>query len=118
MAEIKGREKQIVDERIKKIVRLRDEGVEPYAYQFDLEEKRVYSVDIKEKFSKLKAEEKSGKKAVVAGRVMTKRAFGKLNFFGVQDLKGIVQVVVQKGGASEKTLKDFKRILQYINNKK
>ncbi len=107
---IKGREKQIVEERIKKIDRLRKEGVEPYAYKFNLDKKRTYSSEIREKFSKLKNEEKSGKKVVVAGRVMMKRAFGKLNFFGVQDLKGVIQIVVQKGEVSDKVLDDFKRI--------
>lgn len=108
--ELKGREKQIVGERIKKIDGLRSEGIEPYAYKFDLNEKRVYSADVKETFSKLKDEEKSGKKVVIAGRIMTKRAFGKLNFFGVQDLKGTIQVVVQKGEVSDDVLIDFKRI--------
>jgi lysyl-tRNA synthetase class 2 len=108
--ELKGREKQIVGERIKKIDRLREEGVEPYAHSFELEEKRVFSADVKEKFSKLKDEEISGKTAVVAGRVMTKRSFGKLNFFSLQDLRGVVQVVVQKGEVGEKVLVDFKNI--------
>jgi lysyl-tRNA synthetase class 2 len=110
MVELKGREKQIVGERIKKIDRLRSEGAEPYAYKFDLNEKRVYSVDVKEDFSKLKDEEKSGESVVIAGRVMSKRAFGKLNFFGVQDLRGTIQVVVQKGEVSDDVLKSFKDI--------
>ncbi len=110
MAELKGREKQIVGERIKKIDRLRGEGVDPYSHKFDLEESRVYSVDVREKFSKLKDEEKSGESVVVAGRVMSKRAFGKLNFFGVQDLRGTIQVVVQKGEVSDDVLKRFKNI--------
>ena len=92
---LKGREKQIVDERIKKIEALRESGVNPYAHRFDLHEGRSHSADIKEEFSKLKEEEKSGKEKVIAGRVMTKRSFGKLSFFSLQDLKGKIQVVVQ-----------------------
>jgi lysyl-tRNA synthetase, class II len=107
---VSGREKQIVNERIRKIEALRKEGVEPYVHRFDLEEKRVHSVDIKEKFGKLKNEEKSGKSVVVAGRVMTKRAFGKLSFFNLQDLKGIIQIVVQKGEVPEKVVEMFKKI--------
>ncbi|MFH0808518.1 MAG: lysine--tRNA ligase [archaeon] len=110
MVELKGREKQIVGERIKKIDRLRSEGVEVYAHRFDLEGTRVYSVDVVKKFSKLKDEGKSGKRVVVAGRVMTKRGFGKLNFFGLQDLKGLIQVVVQKGEVEEEVMKSFKDI--------
>ena len=38
MAEIKGREKQIVDERIKKIGKLRDEGMSPYSHRLKMHE--------------------------------------------------------------------------------
>ena len=110
MTELKGREKQIVSERIKKIDRLRGEGVEPYAHGFELEGERVFSVDVAKKFSKLKDEEKSGESVVIAGRVMTKRGFGKLNFFGLQDLKGLIQVVVQVGECGDEVLKRFKDI--------
>jgi lysyl-tRNA synthetase class 2 len=92
---VSGREKQIVDERIRKIEALRSEGVEPYAHRFDLDRERVHSVDAKEKFAKLKSEGKSGKSVVVAGRVMMKRSFGKLSFFSLQDLRGSIQVVIQ-----------------------
>jgi len=107
---LKGREKQIVGERIKKIDRLRSEGVEPYSHKFELEGKRVYSEEVKAEFSKLKSEAKSGETRVVAGRVMTKRAMGKLNFFNVQDLKGSIQTVVQKGEVSDEVLASFKNI--------
>lgn len=108
--ELKGREKQIVGERIKKIDRLRGEGTEVYPNCFELEKSRVYSVDIKKEFEKLKEEEKSGESRVIAGRVMTKRAMGKLNFFSLQDLKGVLQVVVQKGEVGDDVLASFKNI--------
>jgi len=105
-----GREKQIVDERIRKIGALRDEGVEPYAHRFDLDGERVHSIDVVEKFSKLKNEGKSGKSVVVAGRVMMKRSFGKLSFFKMADLKGSIQVVVQKGEVPEEVVQMFMKI--------
>lgn len=108
--EMSGREKQIVNERIKKINNLKDEGINPYAYRFDLNNKRVHSVDILEEFTKLKSEEKSGKIRVVAGRVMTKRNFGKLSFFSLQDLKGSIQIIIQKGEVPEKVVKIFSKI--------
>ena len=61
MENLKGREKQIVDERIKKIASLKESGTNPYSHRFDLHEERVHSNLIKEEFSKLKEEEKSGK---------------------------------------------------------
>ena len=96
MVELKGREKQIVDERIKKIEALREEGVDPYPHHFDYHDERISSGDVKAKFSKLKKEEKSGKKVIIAGRVMIKRSFGKLAFAKIQDDKGFIQVVIEK----------------------
>ncbi|MDH3352922.1 MAG: OB-fold nucleic acid binding domain-containing protein, partial [Nanoarchaeota archaeon] len=110
MVEATGREKQIIEERIKKIEILRKEGVNPYSHRFDLNDQRVHSIDIKENFAKLKEEEKSGKNAVVAGRVMTKRSFGKLSFFSLQDLRGTIQIVVQKGEVPEEVVDTFKKI--------
>ena len=108
--ELTGREKQIVDERIKKIEALREAGVNPYAHKFELNDERVHSVDVREKFVKLKSEAKSGKSVVVAGRIMMKRSFGKLSFFSLQDLKGSIQVVVQKDEVPEEVVEMFKKI--------
>jgi lysyl-tRNA synthetase class 2 len=110
MAELKGREKQIVDERIKKIAALREDGINPYPHNFKDIKKRELSEDIKEKFSKLKEEEKSGKDTVVLGRIMTKRSFGKLAFAKIQDPKGFIQVVIQKELTPEKTVELFKKV--------
>ena len=110
MAEVTGREKQIIEERTKKISALRMEGINPYAHKFSLEDKREYSSDIKEKSSKLRNEEKSGKTVVVAGRVMSKRSFGKLSFFNLQDLKGEIQIVIQKSETPEDVIRIFKKI--------
>ncbi|MCK5449703.1 lysine--tRNA ligase [Candidatus Pacearchaeota archaeon] len=105
-----GREKQIVDERIKKISMLRDEGINPYAHRFGLNDERVYSVDVREEFDKLENEAKSGKEKVIAGRVMVKRSFGKLSFLSLQDLHGTIQIVVQKGEVPEEVIGMFKKI--------
>ena len=43
MTELKRREKQIVDERIKKINEMRENGIEPYSHRFDLHEERTHS---------------------------------------------------------------------------
>jgi len=110
MAELKGREKQIVGERIKKIGALRESGINPYPHHFDGHEDRVFSADIQKEFSKLKDEEKSGKMVIVAGRVMTKRSFGKLAFAKVQDDLGAIQIVIQKEISSEEAVSLFKKV--------
>lgn len=110
MEELKGREKQIINERIKKIETLRESGINPYSQRFNLHEERTHSNLIKEEFNALKKEEKSEETRIVAGRVMTKRSFGKLSFFSLQDLRGSIQIVVQKGEVPEETVDIFKKI--------
>jgi lysyl-tRNA synthetase, class II len=108
--ELTGREKQIVQERIKKIKELKKSGINPYAHRFDLHEKRTSSEKIIEKYSKLKKDGVSKSSEILAGRVMTKRSFGKLSFVNFQDLKGEIQLVFQKGETPEKTLELFKKV--------
>lgn len=108
--ELKGREKQIVDERIKKINELREMGKNPYSHRFDGHENRIHSKDLKEKYSGLKEEERSDKIEILAGRIMSKRSFGKLAFCQLQDLKGEIQLVFQKGETPEDAMSIFKKM--------
>lgn len=97
-----GREEEIVTERKKKLQNLREKKFNPYTHKLKDHEKKVFSESILQDYSKLKKEEISKKEVLVAGRVMFFRSFGKLNFAKIQDLKGIVQVVLQ----AEKTPKE------------
>lgn len=101
-----SREDQIVNERLRKIKELREEGIEPYGYRFDKKEK---CSELQEKYSKLKAEERTKDKARVAGRVMIKRDLGKISFASVQDESGKIQIVLQDGETSEEVMKFFKK---------
>lgn len=105
-----GREEQIVEERIKKIEELRKEGINPYSHRFELEKERVHSKEVLEKYSKLKPEEKSKTSVVLAGRVMTKRDFGKISFVSLQDLKGTIQLVFQDKESPKEVLELFKKV--------
>ncbi len=110
MAESRGREKQIIQERIKKIENLRKEGINPYPNKFELMDLRTHSINIKEEFTALKNGENSRTKKVIAGRVTIKRSFGKLSFLNIQDLKGTIQTTIQKGECPEEVIKTFKKI--------
>jgi len=110
MVQLTGREKQIVEERKKKISELRKEGVDPFPNKFKYHKSRTWSRDVLEKYSKLKNEERSGDDVAVCGRVMTKRSFGKLAFCKMQDVKGFIQIVMQKGESPEDVEKLFKRV--------
>lgn len=93
-----GREEQIIGERKKKVAELRNEGVNPYAYSFDKKH------NVKECFEK-----KVGSKVKTAGRVMTKRDFGKIAFGKIQDQFGQMQFVLQEGETSKKEKDFFKK---------
>ncbi len=105
-----GREKQIINERIKKINDLRDQGINPYSHKFEGHKGKKFSSEIKKEYSKLGENEVSEKIDSVAGRVMTKRSFGKLSFVSLQDLRGFIQLVFQKGETPDEVIKLFKKV--------
>jgi lysyl-tRNA synthetase class II len=63
--ELKGREKQIVDERIRKIEELRKEKINPYAHKIKEINKKVFTEEIQKNYSKLKEEEFSKIKRIL-----------------------------------------------------
>lgn len=105
--EIKGREKQIIDERINKIEKLKIEGINPYPQVFD---KKDSCKSIRDKFDKLKEEEISNKVVKTAGRLMLKRSMGQISFGTIQDELGKIQVLVQKGVSPLDSIDSFKRL--------
>jgi len=74
--------------RIEKLKTLREAGVEPYAYKFE----PTFKIKVVlEKFDDL-----MNQKIALAGRVMSKRVFGKLIFSHIRDETGDLQVAFQK----------------------
>ncbi|MEM4257419.1 MAG: lysine--tRNA ligase [Candidatus Diapherotrites archaeon] len=73
---------------------LRKLGIEPYPYYFNPKD---FSKDLKDKYDKtLSPGEHTQINAVVAGRIMSIRSFGKLYFIVLQDYKGRIQVNVSE----------------------
>ena len=103
-----GREEQIINEKKRKLIELRKAGINPYPYKFDVKD---YSNKIKEKYSKLKENQKTNNKVKIAGRIMTIRNLGKLIFSTVQDSKGKIQIILQKGETKSSDFELFKNIL-------
>ncbi len=108
--ELKGREKQIVDERIRKIEELRKEKINPYAHKIKEINKKVFTEEIQKNYSKLKEEEFSKDKAYIAGRLMTVRKLGKISFGKLQDKSGFIQIVLQKEKTPEEIFKLFNKV--------
>jgi len=101
-----GREEQIINERKRKLEELEKKGINPYPHKFNVKD---YSNEIKEKHKKLKDNEKSGDRVVIAGRVMTIRNLGKLIFSTLQDSKGKIQLILQKGETEQDNFDLFKK---------
>lgn len=104
--ELKGREKQIVDERIKKINELRESGIEPFPYSFV---RTTNCKDLQEKYKDLAQDSETKDEVKIAGRLMSKRDLGKISFSKLQDQDAYIQIVSQDGETSEEVRKLFKK---------
>ncbi len=103
-----GRSDQIINERLRKLEELRNNGINPYPHKYDV---TAFAADLQEKHKKLKAGQKSASKVKIAGRLMTSRDFGKIAFGVLQDRTGKIQVTLQKGETSSKQMEFFKKYL-------
>lgn len=96
-----SREEQIIKEREKKIKELRKKAINPYpANSFE----KTHLIE-----ECLNA--KLGMKVQTAGRMMTKRKFGKINFSELRDFTGDIQLVFQTGKS-----KTPKRHIDFFND--
>jgi lysyl-tRNA synthetase class 2 len=86
---------ELIQERIKKLNRLRDSGIEPYGGSFAVKDK---AAEISNKFVDLSKEELEAKKeeCTIAGRIISFRNFGKTAFAHVQDGSGKIQIYFSK----------------------
>jgi len=104
-----SREEQIINEKKRKLIELGKKGINPYAYKFDVKD---YSSEIKEKYNKLKNNQKSKDKVIIAGRVMTVRDLGKLIFSTIQDSRGKIQIILQQGEINKENFELFKKYIE------
>lgn len=99
-------EEQLRKQRIEKLNSLIELKQNPYDYSY----KKTHNADeILEKFRSLKKEEKTSKKASVAGRIMTLRVMGKASFGNLQDQFGRIQFYIKEEDNPE-NYKIFKKL--------
>lgn len=86
---------ELIQERLKKLARLREAGAEPYGGLFEV---RDNAADIISNFGGLGKEELEEKNAecTVAGRIISFRNFGKTAFAHIQDATGRIQIYISK----------------------
>ncbi|MFC1741706.1 lysine--tRNA ligase [Nanoarchaeota archaeon] len=100
-------ENRLIKERIAKLDRFREAGVEPYPYSFD---KDVHAKDIKEKHANLKPEEHTEDQVAIAGRLMQLRVMGKASFAHLQDETGRIQIYMTRDDLGEDVYKIAKKL--------
>ena len=84
--------------RIEKLDQLRSIGMNPFAYQW----KSTHSMaDLQAKYEDLPNGEENDVDVAVAGRIMTRRVFGKLAFFTLHDETGTIQLYLDKNRIQE-----------------
>ncbi|HDJ96515.1 MAG TPA: lysine--tRNA ligase [Candidatus Aenigmarchaeota archaeon] len=101
--------RSIIEERIKKLKKLIELGIEPFAYHFERTHKIV---EILQKFSKIKVGEiKKGKKVKVAGRIVALRIHGKAGFADIEDSSEKIQLYFKIDTIGEKLYNIFTKLL-------
>ena len=79
--------------RIEKIAQIKDLGLNPYSYKWEITHR---AQELQDKYTDLAAGEEIGDEVSIAGRIMTRKVFGKLAFFELQDETGKIQLYLEK----------------------
>lgn len=85
-------EKELIQERLKKLEEIRKLGINPYPYKYEYSAR---AEEINSKYAGLKKEEHTPDKVKVAGRLMALRRMGKATFAHVMDETGKIQLYFQ-----------------------
>lgn len=79
--------------RLEKVAQLRQLGFTPYAYRW---ESSHHAADLQTKYTDLPNGEEVDLEVAIAGRILSRRVFGKLAFFTLQDETGTIQLYLDK----------------------
>lgn len=96
--------------RIEKLEQLRELGVNPYPYDFEVTHTSKEILANEADF--IKDEPDTAPRVSVAGRVMTRRIMGKASFFTLQDSSDIIQIYIRRDDVGvEEYNKVFKKLV-------
>ncbi|KAG8071497.1 hypothetical protein GUJ93_ZPchr0006g42568 [Zizania palustris] len=95
--------------RLKKVEELRGKGHEPYAYRWD----RTHTTkELQDGYTHLENGEVCAEVAVsIAGRIVARRAFGKLVFMTIRDDSGTIQLYCEKENLTEEQFEQLKTFI-------
>ena len=86
-------ENRLTAARLAKVDAMRAAGIEPYPYRF---ERTAHAAELHEQFADLAAGSSTGRRVVVAGRLMGMRDIGSLAFAVLQDDSGRIQLFAEE----------------------
>jgi lysyl-tRNA synthetase, class II len=89
----KSRFTEIRDQRLEKLAKLRELGINPFPAQSVKDHPNQHIIDNYSKFE--------GKELTLTGRLMSWRGHGKLNFADLQDQSGTIQLVCKEGDLTD-----------------
>ncbi|HDI00597.1 MAG TPA: lysine--tRNA ligase, partial [Firmicutes bacterium] len=95
-------EDQLIERRREKLSKLREMGVEPYPYKFQVTHT---SREVKEEFDSLSS---ARDPVSVAGRIMSVREHGKTCFSHIQDWEGRIQIYIRRDVVGDEAFSTFK----------
>jgi len=97
----------VIEDRRKKINRLREMGINPYPAGYNID---IKALEAAEKFSEKDGEEleKETTEYSLAGRIMAMRVFGKAAFIHIKDSTGQIQAYIRKDKVGEEGYQLFK----------
>ena len=79
--------------RIDKIAQIKDLGLNPYCYKWEISH---HAQKLQDKYVDLANGEEVADEVSIAGRIVARRVFGKLAFFELQDETGKIQLYLEK----------------------
>ncbi|MGE3163621.1 MAG: lysine--tRNA ligase [Planctomycetota bacterium] len=94
-------EERIRQVKLEKIERLRDLGVNPYPERFERTHTLARAAELPEGTAGVK----------IAGRIVSRREFGKLAFFDLQDLEGRCQASLQQDDIGKEAFQQFLKLV-------
>ncbi len=103
-AERAGFQARVRADRLAKLERLRQRGVEPYPVRFDRD---TTAAAIREEFGAIAAGTETGHRVAVAGRVLGARRHGALDFADLQDETGKIQLIATRDAVGGEELLEF-----------
>ncbi len=94
-------EDRIRDIKIEKIQKLRDQGLQPYPERWERSHTLEQAAGLEE-----------GQPGVrICGRIVSRRDFGKLTFFDLQDMQGRMQCSLQRDDLGKESYSDFIKLV-------